>query len=235
MPNGKKSSKTMTENYIPQLYSYFQKLSENNNREWFNANRPEYEHLRELWLNDIDRLIASMQQWWPALAGQTAKASAYRIYRDTRFSPDKTPYKTFFSAAISPWGRKDSHAAFYIETGLPNFYDTGLYGGIWCLESSTLKKLRHAIVDNIEEWEEIVNDPRMLKYFPGWCSSTLKTIPKGWERNHPQAEYLRMTNYGKFYHTSPEFYADPLWPEHASEILSTLLPFINFLNYSIDE
>lgn len=225
----------MNKSYIPQLYDYFQELSLNNNREWFNAHREEYDHLRALWLNDIDRLIALMQQWWPALAGQTAKTSAFRIYRDTRFSPDKTPYKTFFSAAISPGGRKDYHAGFYIETGLPNYYAQGLYGGIWCVEPSMLKKLRHAIVDNIEEWEEIVNDPRMLKYFPDWCSSTLKTIPKGWDRNHPQAKYLRMTNFGKFFLTDSKFYADPSWPEKASEILSTLLPFINFLNYSLDE
>lgn len=234
MPNGKKLNNTMKTNYIPQLYNYFQKLSENNNREWFNANRAEYEHLRELWLNDIDRLIASMQQWWPALAGQTAKASAYRIYRDTRFSPDKTPLKTYFSAAISPFGRKTHYAGFYIQLGLDEA-STGLYGGVWCPEAPLLAKLRHAIVDNIEEFTEITTAPAVERDFPGWVGDRLKTIPKGWERNHPQAELLRLKEYGKFHNCPRSFFANPDWPLKASGLFHELLPLIDFLNYSIDE
>lgn len=221
--------------YIQELYDFLSALDENNNREWFAQNRHTYERLRSLWLNDIDRLISAMSRWEPRLASQTAKSSAYRIYRDTRFSLDKTPYKTYFSALISPWGKTTSRAGYYIEIGYPKSYEQGLYGGLWCLESSMLKKMRHAIVDNIEEWEEIVTSPDIESNFPGWCSSTLKTIPKGWDRNHPQAEYLRMTNYGKFHRCTPEFYLNPDWPEHAAELFSHLRPLIDFLNYSLDE
>lgn len=221
--------------YIQELYDFLQALSENNNREWFARHRDTYDRLRQLWLADIDRLIAAMSQWEPRLATQTAKDAAYRIYRDTRFSLDKTPFKTYFSAAISPWGRKTTRAGYYIEIGFPQHYEQGLYGGLWCLESPMLKKMRHAIVDNIEEWQEIVTDPDMEREFPGWCSSTIKTIPKGWACNHPQAEYLRMTNYGKFHHCTLDFYLNPDWPERAAEIFSHLRPFIDFLNYSLDE
>lgn len=221
--------------YTQELYEFLRTLSENNNREWFAENRDTYERLRTLWLNDIDRLISAMAQWEPRLASQSAKNSVYRIYRDTRFSLDKTPYKTYFSALISPWGKTTSRAGYYIEFGFPNSYDQGLYGGLWCIESPMLKKMRHAIVDNIEEWEEIVTNPDMEREFPGWCSSTIKTIPKGWDRNHPQAEYLRMTNYGKYHPCTPEFYFSPDWPERAAELFSHLRPFIDFLNYSLDE
>ncbi len=221
--------------YINELYKFFDELAANNDRQWFASNKQRYEHLRGLWHEDIDRLIANMTGWQADFATQTAKSCAYRIYRDTRFSLDKTPYKTFFSAAISPWGRKDGHAGYYIETGRARTFDQGLYAGAWCVESAMLKKLRHAIVDNIEEWEEIVNSPEMQKHFPDWCSTSLKTIPKGWDKNHPQAQYLRMTNYGKFMACDDKFFLDPTWPERASEMFRILKPFVDFLNYSMDE
>lgn len=221
--------------YIEELYDFFDRLQTNNNRQWFESNRPLYERLRALWLDDIDRMIRLMAEWDPSLAAQTARSSAYRIYRDTRFSHDKTPYKTFFSAAVCRGGRKSSYAGYYIEIGNAVSYAQGLYAGLWCPDSAILKKMRHAIVDNIEEWNDIVNAPAMQRDFPGWCSSTLKTIPKGWDRNHPQAEYLRMTDYGKFRLLDRAFFLDPSWPERAAALFSTLAPFVAFLNYSIDE
>lgn len=221
--------------YALELYDFLDELKANNNRQWFEEHRATYERLREQWLDDLDRLIGLMSRWDPELASQTGRGSAYRIYRDTRFSKDKTPYKTYFSAAICRGGRKSPYAGYYIELGDANIHYQGLYGGIWCPQPATLRKLRHAIVDNIEEWEAIVNSPDMLGQWPGWCSSTLKTIPKGWDRNHPQAEYLRMTNYGKFINCQRSFFLDPQWPEHAAERFRTLSPMINFINYSIDE
>lgn len=221
--------------YVKELYEFLDELGLNNNRVWFEANRPRYERLRNLWLDDLDRMIGHMAQWDPDLGSQTARSSAYRIYRDTRFSNDKTPYKTFFSASVCKSGRKSQYAGYYIELGNAQNYDQGLYGGLWCVESPMLKKLRHAIVDNIEEWEAIVTAPEMLRDFPEWCCSTLKTIPKGWDRNHPQAEYLRMTNYGRFHAMDRSFFLDPAWPERSAEMFHTLSPMVNFLNYSMDE
>ena len=225
--------------YIPDLYSFLTHLQANNNREWFKANKAEYDSLRELWLADIDRLVAEMSQWYPELRGLTGKQCAYRIYRDTRFSPDKTPYKDYFSAGISPAGRKSHDAGFYLQMGparLSSEIESGLYGGIWCPEPSILKKLRRAIVDNIEEFEEITHTPEMEKLIPGWCaSSSLKTVPKGYDKNHPQAYLLRLRDFGKFHPADMHFFTDPEWPAHASEIFSHLKPLIDFLSYSIHE
>jgi len=113
--------------------------------------------------------------------------------------------------------------------------DSGIYGGCWCPSSPVLRKLRHAIVDNIEEFLEIVDNTELQREFPGWCSSMLKTIPKGWDRNHPQAFYLRMTNYGKFRELPADFFFSPDWPLHTSALMKTLKPLVDFINYSIDE
>lgn len=221
------------EYYMPRLFAFLDKLAANNNREWFQAHRAEYDELRELWLADIQRLIDSMTAWDPSLAGMTAKRCAYRIYRDTRFSPDKTPFKTFFSAAISPAGRSTERACYYLQTGVTDY--NGFFGGIWCPAPEVLKKLRRAIVDNIEEWDEITGNPELQRHFAIFSSSSLKTVPKGWPKDHPQARWLRMKDYGLDAQVSREFFLTPDWPERASRLLRLTKPFNDFLNYSIDE
>lgn len=223
----------MATNYYPRLAAFLQDLAANNNRDWFRENRARYDELRALWLADIDRLIAFMAAWEPALAGLTASRASFRIYRDTRFSPDKTPYKTFFSAAMNPGGRGVHSAGYYLQCGIGE--GTGLYGGIWCPEAPVLKKLRHAIVDNIEEWEEINGNPALNRHFTLVTSSSLKTAPKGWPKDHPQAEWLRMKDYGREAALDGRFFSDPSWPERAAEMFSLVKPFNDFLNYSAYE
>ena len=161
--------------YMTRVFDFLEQLSRNNDREWFKAHKPEFDELRALWLNDLDRLISLVAQWMPSVAMQSARQAAYRIYRDTRFSPDKTPYKTYFSAAISPRGREKDYAGFYLHQDIDSG-EAGLYGGIWCPPAPVLKKLRHAIVDNIEEWEEIMNSPGICQNYELLTFNALKTI-----------------------------------------------------------
>lgn len=224
--------------YMPRLYDFLRRLAANNNREWFKAHKDEYDELRGLWLADVDVMLGHMSVWWPTLKGVSAKSCAYRIYRDTRFSLDKTPLKTYFSAGIGPQGRSSHDAGFYLQVGPSKGYDgieSGLYGGLWCPDAATLRKVRKAIVDNIEEFEEIVNAPEVREYFPGWCGRTLKTVPKGYDRAHPQAHYLRMLEYGKFHQADEDFFFNPSWPERAACLFGYLRPFVEFLDYSVKE
>lgn len=228
----------MSSYYIPRLFRFLRELDANNNREWFQANKTRYEELRARWIEDLDKLIAAISVWNPAMASQTAKTAAYRIYRDTRFSLDKTPYKTYFSAALCPQGRKAVMAGYYLHIGPEvesNTFNSGVYGGLWNPDAAMLKKMRHAIVDNIEEWEEIVHDKRVEAIYRGWCGDTLKTIPKGWDRDHPQAGYLRLKSYGKFHHLDEKFFNNPAWPELTAELLRPLQPMLDFINYSLTE
>lgn len=220
-------------NYVPRLYDFLRQLAANNNREWFAANKPLYLELRQLWEEDINRLIACMSSWEPRLSHLTAKTAAFRIYRDIRFSNDKSPFKTYFSAAFSQYGKMTHRACYYLHMdGTP---EGGLYGGAWCPDSAMLRKIRKAIVDNIEEFEAIVNDPAMQEAFPQWYCNMLKTVPKGYDRDHPQAQYLRMKDYGRFAPTDPKMFCDPAWPEIVAERFSKIQPFVEFLNYSLDE
>ena len=158
-----------------------------------------------------------------------AQRSAYRIYRDTRFSQDKTPFKVYFSASMSAYGRHAERACYYLHMDIrPG--ETGLYAGIWHPESAVLKKLRHAVVDNIEEFEEV-----SAVEGAEWCGDRLNTAPQGWAKDHPNLEYLRMKDYGKAVMLDEKFFNDPSWPEKAAEIYHRMKPFVDFLNYSIEE
>lgn len=224
--------------YINDLYRFLEQLSANNDRTWFKARKYEFDRLRANWLDDLSRLISAIAAWEPSIAALDALRASYRIYRDTRFSPDKTPYKTYFSAAINPPlpGYGTDGAGFYIQIGPFDTQWCGLFSGIWCPDAPVLKKLRKAIVDNIEEWESIVETPPVADRFDILASSSLKTVPKGWPKDHPQARWLRMKDFGlEAKAITPEFFLDPSWPEKAADILRLTKPFVDFLNYSIAE
>lgn len=227
--------KAQQDYYIKQLYDFFNELRDNNNRPWFNENKQRFLDLRAPLIEDIDKMIGHLSAYDPKVAGATGAQSMYRIYRDTRFSPDKTPYKTFASAAFSPMGHRDVGAGYYLQISGSPFANEGLYAGLWCPPSDQLKKLRKAIVDNIEEWEEILSDPQLKKHFPDWLGETLKTVPKGYDRNHPLAEILRRKDYGRMNFTEKGFFLDPAWPEKAAERFATMVPLNRFINYSIFE
>lgn len=214
------------------LFDFLENLAENNNRPWFQAHKAEFDSVRAAWLDDIDRLIAAMAQWEPSYKWLSAKDCVFRIYRDTRFSQDKTPYKTYFSAAFSPHGKKTDMAGYYIAAGVG---DCGIYGGIWAPEAPVLKKLRRAIVDNIEEFDEIISEPRLNQLYPHWWGDTLKTVPKGYPKDHPQAHLLRLLHYGRQHELSPDFFTKADWPELAAGMMRPLKPLVDFLNYSILE
>lgn len=235
----------MATNYIPELYTFLREVGDRQDRDWFKANKAQFDEFRELWYADIDRLLVYCSEFWPELKGQTGKSSTYRIYRDTRFSLNKAPYKTYFSATLSPRGRSSAAAhlpGYYLQVG-PGGYgfnenstdNSGLYGGLWCPEAPVLKKIRKAIVDNIEEFEEIIHEPTLVKYFPTWEGESLKTIPKGYDRNHPNADLLRLKDYGRYEPLKMKFFSDPNWTEKAAEHFRALFPLLRFLEYSITE
>lgn len=215
-----------------ELFDFLERLKANNNRQWFAEHKAEYEQLRARWLDDVQAVINALAVDDPTLRYVEARDCAYRIYRDTRFSPDKTPYKTYFSALISPRGRRTDRASYYIHVGVD---ECALYGGIWEPQADVLRKLRKAIVDNIDEFRAIAENPEVERVFPGWYGRRLKTAPKGYDRNHPDIDLLRLLEYGRCHHLDRAFFEQPDWPAQAARMLTLLKPLNDFLNYSIDE
>lgn len=217
---------------MKETFDFLKRLSANNDRGWFNANRAEFDMLRERWLAHLGRVIGFMAKGDESLRYLEPKDAAYRIYRDTRFSNDKTPYKTFFSACISPRGRKNTGADWYLHFA-PG--DSCIFGGIWNPEPWQLKKIRKAIVDNIEEFHQITENAELVEDFPDWWGRRLKTAPKGYDRNHPDIDLLRLIEYGKAHYLADDFFSRKGWEEEMACKALKLKPLIDFINYSLTE
>ncbi len=214
-------------------YTFFEELKKNNNRPWFAENKPRYEEIRQWWTEGMAKVHAMVADTWPEVRYSDVKT--FRIYRDTRFSADKTPYKTHIGSTLAPPRSADvHHPGVYMECGIPDA-DSGVFAGVWCPESNDLKKLRHAIVDNIEEWEEIVNAPELNALYGDWFGERLKTAPKGWPKDHPQIEYLRLKHIGRAAAITRRQFMSADWPELIAERITAAVPLLRFLDYSLNE
>lgn len=124
---------------MKEILDYLSRLRENNNREWFQAHKEEYDRLRPLFVEKIQELIQQISQFDEDIVGLEAKNCMYRIYRDIRFSPDKTPYKSYMSAYMAKGGRKSLRAGYYFHFEPGNCL---LSGGVWCPEPKLPSTMR---------------------------------------------------------------------------------------------
>ena len=217
------------------LFDFFDRLAVNNNRPWFMEHKAEYDDLRARWIQGVGGVIAALSDEWPEVRWLDPARATYRIYRDVRFSGDKTPYKTHLSSSIAPPAILKSHIGLYLEAGHVKD-NTGIYGGMWCPDAAALRKIRKAIVDNSEEWLEIVNSPEMLRiYGKKWYGDALKTAPKGYDRDHELIEYLRLKDIGKFTCLNRGLFNDPSWPDRIADLSRPLIPLVKFLTYTVYE
>lgn len=214
------------------LITFLSELREHNNREWFKANKVRYDLLREQFISDVDRLISLVSCYDEELKGVRVSDCVYRIYRDIRFSPDKTPYKTYFSAYMARGGRKSQRAGYYLHIEPGN---VALSGGIWCPEPRLLKALRQAIYDNIDEWQEIVTAPELCNVYPSFVGETLKRVPNNFPSEGDHVEWVKRKDYTLWGVQPDSFIDNPDWVEEAARKLQLILPMNRFLNYTVDE
>jgi len=171
------------------ILSFLEQLQENNNREWFHANKSIYDEAKREFEVFIDSLIPAIAKFDDSVKQMTAKDCIFRIFRDVRFAKDKSPYKTNFGAFIAKGGRKNHGPGYYfhIQPG-----ECFLSGGVWMPEPEVMKKVRQEIYYNIDEFKSILNSKTFLKYFSGiddWDRQ--KTAPKEYPKDFPDVELLK--------------------------------------------
>lgn len=217
----------MENGYMRQLYDFFVRLGENNNRAWFAANKPEFDHLRSLLLADLQRLIGLMAEYDPSLRGLNANDTLYRIYRDIRFTPIKLPYKTHLGSVIAKGGKRSIQSNYYVhfEPG-----ESGLYGGLWDPTSDLLRQLRQELDGNIDEWVGIVESEEFASRYT-FVGRTLKTMPKGYPKDHPYSKYIKMKEYLVEMRLPDEYFFASDWVERSAEHFKVMKPLHDFLNY----
>jgi uncharacterized protein (TIGR02453 family) len=178
-----------------ELVNYLQGLAENNNRAWFVMNKPSYDILRAEFTELVGRVIAGTAKFDPAVSGQDAKKAQFRINRDVRFSKDKSPYKTNFSAVIAPGGKKDpgSHYYFHIDQAGKLF----VAGGCYMPPPDVLLKIRRRIAAEPAAFKRMLKNKAMTDYYGGAFSDEAKLArpPKGFDADTPNLEFVKQKSF----------------------------------------
>jgi uncharacterized protein (TIGR02453 family) len=169
-------------------------LKENNYKEWFHANKKQYEEAKNEFEEFVSTLIKEIHSIDKEIGYPEPKDCIFRIFRDIRFSTDKTPYKTNFGAFMAKGGnRKSEYGGYYfhLEPGT-----SMLAGGIWMPQPDILKAVREEIYHNTDEFLSIVNGSSFKKHFNSIdADSVLKNAPKDYPKNWPHIEYLKFKSY----------------------------------------
>lgn len=200
-------------------------LKENNNKPWFEINKPQY--LIEL--NHIENFAGALLKELSksdVLENASGKKSVYRIYRDIRFSKDKTPFKTF-------WGGSYTRATavrrggyyFHLEKGNSFFA-----GGFWGPNAADLKRIRAEFAQDPETFQKILHSKSFISNFGTLQGEQLKTAPKGFEMDHPAIELLRFKQFLVIKRFTDEEVLSTDFLQQALEAFKNMRPFFDYMS-----
>lgn len=174
------------------VIAFLEDLAANNQKEWMQEHKKSYEKAKEDFKGVVAALIAGIEGFDESVQGLAPKDCMFRINRDIRFSKDKSPYKTNFGAAIMEGGKKSPNPTYYIHIQPGKSF---LAGGVYMPDAENLKKIRQEIDYNPQELRELVKDTQFKKAFGQMTGERLKTAPKGYPKDHPNIDLLRMKSF----------------------------------------
>ncbi len=175
------------------LVAFLSELALHNDKSWFDAHRPAYEHLRGEWLAFVGQVIASIARFDPGVGIVAPKETQFRINRDVRFSRDKRPYKTTFSAVICPQGRNSGLPAYYFQ--INETAALMVAGGVYMPEPGTLGQIRRRIAEHPERLAAVLADPAFAATFGGIAGERLKRPPQGYDDATSGIEFIKLKNF----------------------------------------
>jgi uncharacterized protein (TIGR02453 family) len=209
--------------------NFLKALKRNNNRDWFNKNKNLYEDARKDFEIFINGLIHRISDFDPTLMGLQAKDCMFRIYKDVRFSKDKSPYKTNMGAAINEGGKKMPVPGYYFHLQSKECF---LAGGLHMPAPDKLLAVRKAIASSKGEFRRILNAKEFKKYWSLW-ENKLKTAPKGFPKDHTDIEYLKFKSFVAVHEFSEELVLSPKIVDYSAKAFRAMKPFNDFLKDAV--
>ena len=213
------------------ILNFLKELTINNNKEWFDAHKPQYLAIKESMEQLVNQVIKAISEFDSSVSDQQAKKCVYRIYRDVRFSKNKSPYKNNMGAFIVPGGKKSGKAGYYIHLEPEASF---FAGGMYLPESKILKSVREEVMYEIDEFNEIINDPNFKKTFGHIYGDKLKRPPKGFPADFKDIELLKFKSFALVHHISDEYVNHEEFVNKAKEVFRKMEPFNRFLNRSFE-
>lgn len=219
---------------MKQVIAFLRELHDNNNREWFDAHRAEWKRVKTRFAGFTEQLIDGISAFDPSVRRLRVQDCTYRIARDTRFSPDKTPYKEYIGAYIAPGGKKSGYAGYYFhvepDTGEGSTYGHMLAVGLYCPEPVVLRSVRDEIFDNGAEVERTI---READAFTLCRDNTLRRTPKGYPSGSAYDELLRLRELLLERRLTERELLDDGLLERTLEAFRQTQPFVALLNRAV--
>jgi uncharacterized protein (TIGR02453 family) len=193
------------------IVPFLKELSKNNNKEWFHANKERYLDVQKGVKDFTEKLIAGIAKFDSTIASLTAKDCSYRIYRDTRFSKDKTPYKTHVGIFVCKGGKCSGNAGYYFHIepkGNEWLGGSMLAVGLYHPEPVILKSVREDILSNGANFVKTIEAAKGF-YWDDDKEEKLSRPPKGFPSDSPYIEYIKQKNFSLIQSFDEKLLADP--------------------------
>lgn len=215
------------------ILDYLSGLSENNNREYYHSHKEEYKKANEEFESLLRELMLRIGEAEPEILHHNPKDLTFKMVRDTRFSHDKSPYNPAFRAHISSRGKLPVPVGYYImiKPGGQSFLGGGLFADMF---KEATAMVRNYIRDYPAEWEAVITAPDFRDYFEV-RGTALKNVPKGYDKEHPQAEYLKYKSWYLEYPVGDDMIQNAdAFLELAVDVFRRMKPFNDYLNRALE-
>jgi uncharacterized protein (TIGR02453 family) len=218
----------------PSTLAFLRLLQKNNNKPWFDANRPLYEAARADFGNFIQKVIDTHSKKDPSIKGLVAKDCMFRINRDIRFSKDKTPYKNNMGASMNKGGKQSVSSGGYYFHLQPGQSFAG--GGLWMPEAENLRKVRQEIDYNFKDFKKIINSKKFKDVYGDLSHDAefkLSRVPKGYEAANPAAEYLKLKSFVAMINVKDADLTSAELVKKTVTAFEALRPVLEFVNHAM--
>jgi uncharacterized protein (TIGR02453 family) len=219
----------------PSTLQYLKDLDANNNKQWFDENRNRYVEAKANFEQLITKVLEEFGKSDPEIAWLKAKDCTFRINRDIRFTKDKTPYKNHMGASLNKAGKQSHFADYYFhcEPGGKSL----IGGGLWLPDAIHLKKVRQEIDYCWEEFQQIITSKPFVAAFGDLEKKaySLRREPKGYDKDNPAIEYLKMKSVMAFKMLSDEDLTSKNLVKIVVSAFKALQPLVSFINRSLED
>jgi uncharacterized protein (TIGR02453 family) len=209
--------------------AFLRALKKHNDREWFTPRKSTFEAtVRQPMIELVSAIHREMLRFAPQYVGEPAKC-VYRIYRDTRFSKDKTPYKTYASALFlrNGFDKYSGGAAYYFAVSPENIE---VAGGVYTPDRDVLLAVRQYIADNHKQFRATFGSPKVRKLLGELQGDSVSRVPKGFDSEHPAADLIKRKHYLLDTQLDPKIATTPKLLKELVIRIEAMTPFVEFLN-----
>ncbi len=217
----------------PEILSFFSVLAQNNNRDWFQSHKSEYEKIKNYLIYLAAGLIEGITHFDKEIGDLRPSDCLYRIHRDIRFKADKSPYKTFTGVYVVKGGKKSPYAGYYLHIEPGNCF---VGGGLYAPEKQILKSARMEIFYNYPVFKAILKESDFAKYFGGLSEmGKLSRPPRGFPSNFEGIEFLKHKHFVVASPYDETLAGTARLIDYSIDIFRAMKPFIDFFNGPVDD